>query len=201
MKTDSRRSGWIGTKHPVDCTVWVPAPRASGGRLPPKMTVSTTLLQTDAKPSNIVFVQGDLFEDDAEVLVNPVNCRGVAGAGLAKQFRTRLPWSIHAYRAAFLRGEVQPGRVVLCRPPARSGEPMVTHLPTKRDWRDDARLDDVEAGLQDLRRLLRELPVESVALPRLGCGLGRLAWSDVRVLIESILGDLDGVEVRVYSNS
>lgn len=34
---------------------------------------------------------GDLFEADVEALVNPVNCVGVMGAGLAARFKERYP--------------------------------------------------------------------------------------------------------------
>ena len=33
-------------------------------------------------------VHGDIFQSNAQVLVNPVNCVGSMSAGLAKQFRT-----------------------------------------------------------------------------------------------------------------
>jgi len=36
----------------------------------------------------------------------------------------------------------------------------------------------------------RRRPLESIAIPALGCGLGRLAWADVRPLIVEALADL-----------
>ena len=35
----------------------------------------------------IVLMRGDLLKDEARALVNPVNCVGVMGAGLAFKFR------------------------------------------------------------------------------------------------------------------
>ncbi len=34
---------------------------------------------------------GDMFASGADALVNPVNCVGTAGAGLAKEFKWRYP--------------------------------------------------------------------------------------------------------------
>jgi O-acetyl-ADP-ribose deacetylase (regulator of RNase III) len=34
---------------------------------------------------------GDLFNSKADALINPVNCVGVMGKGLAKEFRLRFP--------------------------------------------------------------------------------------------------------------
>ena len=39
----------------------------------------------------IRFIRGDLFESGCQALVNPVNCVGVMGKGLALQFRHRSP--------------------------------------------------------------------------------------------------------------
>ena len=58
----------------------------------------------------IRFVQGDLFASRCEALVNPVNCVGVMGKGLALQFRRRFPANFEAYRESCTRREVRPGR-------------------------------------------------------------------------------------------
>lgn len=56
----------------------------------------------------------------------------------------------------------------------------------------------MESRHHDLRRVLRAEGIRSVALPKLGCGLGGLEWKEVRPLIDTILGDMDDVEVVVY---
>ena len=48
----------------------------------------------------IHFTHGDIFAQPAEAIVNPVNCVGVAGAGLALQFKRRHPDAFLAYRRA-----------------------------------------------------------------------------------------------------
>ena len=53
-------------------------------------------------------------------------------------------------------------------------------------------------GLDDLRHVIEELEISSIALPPLGCGHGGLDWDDVRSLIEERLGDLD-VVVHLYA--
>ena len=46
----------------------------------------------------------------------------------------------------------------------------IINFPTKDHWRSRSRLGDIDAGLADLRAVIVELAVESVALPPLGCG-------------------------------
>ena len=45
----------------------------------------------------LVEIQGDLFTSNAEVLVNGVNCRGLAGAGIALAFRSKYPGAYDKY--------------------------------------------------------------------------------------------------------
>jgi O-acetyl-ADP-ribose deacetylase (regulator of RNase III) len=59
-------------------------------------------------------------------------------------------------------------------------------------------LDDIRAGLADLRQVVLGHRIASIAIPPLGCGNGGLHWEDVRPLIVGELGDLAGVRVLVY---
>ena len=43
-----------------------------------------------------------IFESGAEALVCPVNCVGVMGAGLAKEFKERFPEITHSYNYSCL---------------------------------------------------------------------------------------------------
>ncbi|MFP8903662.1 macro domain-containing protein [Streptomyces atacamensis] len=137
---------------------------------------------------------GDLLNDDAQALVNPVNTVGVMGKGLALQFKRAFPEVFDAYAKACAAGEVRPGRVF----PVSPGEGRwVLNFPTKRHWRGKSRLHDIETGLDDLVRLAGELELTSIAVPPLGCGHGGLPWAQVRSLITGKLGGLPA-EVRLY---
>ena len=43
------------------------------------------------------FMTGDIFDSPAHTLVNPVNCVGVMGAGLALEFKKRFPQEFKNY--------------------------------------------------------------------------------------------------------
>lgn len=140
----------------------------------------------------------DLFASRADVLVDPVDCTGAQGAGLALAFTRRFPVECSIFRADARRGAVTPGRVLLV---TAAGPQSVLFFPTKRHWRDGARLDDIEAGLAEMERILaRDRWVRSVALPGLGCGLGRLRWADVEPLVMASARRMSrrGVAVEVY---
>lgn len=147
---------------------------------------------------SILIRRGDLFDDPAEALVNPVNAVGVMGAGLAKEFRARFPANYRAYLRACKSGHVAPGRMFVYDYGAGRSPRYIINFPTKRHWKDPSRMADIESGLAGLRRTLAERAIASVALPALGAGLGGLDWPGVRRRIEDSLGGLDGVAVTAY---
>ena len=145
----------------------------------------------------IHFIQGDLFASGCEALVNPVNCVGVMGKGLALQFKRRFPANFVAYREACARRSVRPGRCFVF--DAGAGRPrFVVNFPTKRHWREPSRLEDIAAGLDDLAAVLRRHAIGSVAIPPLGCGLGGLPWPRVRSLLLDRLARSERVSVVIH---
>jgi O-acetyl-ADP-ribose deacetylase (regulator of RNase III) len=146
----------------------------------------------------IIESEGDLLQADAEALVNPVNSVGTSGKGLALAFQRAFPDNDMAYRLMCSLGNVQPGQMFVTET-GRTGNPrLIINFPTKRHWRSQSRLDDIEAGLQDLVEVLRARRIGSVAVPALGCGLGGLAWDDVRPRIVAALDPLPDVRVLLY---
>ena len=147
--------------------------------------------------ANITFRHGDIFASGAHALVNPVNCVGVMGAGLAKQFRDRHPAMFADYQAQCRAGLYQPGmpRIWRC-----DGQPLIVNFPTKGHWRDPSQLQWIRAGLAILADLLRVDDIGSIAVPPLGCGLGGLRWPDVRALIVEHLSGLS-TQVLVYGSA
>ena len=142
----------------------------------------------------IRFTHGDIFAQPAEAIVNPVNCVGVAGAGLALQFRRRHPDAFQAYRRACAEHRLRPGRIFLF-DTGRATPRWIAHFPTKRHWRDPSAIGDIEAGLRGLAATLAGHGIRSVAIPPLGCGLGGLDWRAVRPLVTACLADMPGTVI------
>ena len=126
-------------------------------------------------------VEGDILDAEVDALVNPVNCVGVMGAGLAKRFKDAYPTNYLIYRDACRNGLVTPGRVLSWKHPVK--DLRIFNFPTKLDWRDPSQPEYIERGLASLVFTVEELDIRSIAIPQLGCGLGGLDWSDVRPMI------------------
>jgi O-acetyl-ADP-ribose deacetylase (regulator of RNase III) len=146
----------------------------------------------------IRFARGNLLEAEVEAVVNTVNTVGVMGKGIALMFKEAHPENFRLYAAACKRGEVRVGRMFVTERGSLSGPRWIINFPTKKDWRGKTRIEWIDEGLEDLRRVVRELGIRSLAVPPLGCGQGGLDWRDVRPRIEKALADLDGVDVVVY---
>jgi O-acetyl-ADP-ribose deacetylase (regulator of RNase III) len=141
---------------------------------------------------------GDILAADAEALVNPVNCVGVMGAGLALQFKRAFPQNFAAYETACAAGQLQPGTMLVHATGALSGPRWIVNFPTKRHWREVSRLEDVEAGLLALADEVKRRGIRSIAVPALGCGLGGLKWEDVRPRIEGAFATQPEVRVLLF---
>jgi O-acetyl-ADP-ribose deacetylase (regulator of RNase III) len=143
----------------------------------------------------IQYTSGDLFASTAESIVNPTNARGVMGAGLAKEFARRYPELKQKYRkwCEDYNEETASWPIGMAYPyfvggPGKTLQ-MIYCIPTKDDWRDPSKLEYVEKGLESLRSLAEFHEITSIAMPALGCGLGKLSFKDVQQKIEQTFAD------------
>lgn len=146
----------------------------------------------------IELTQGDILRADADAIVNTVNCVGFMGRGIAAQFKRAYPENFRVYEAACKRGEVQPGRMLVYELAGSPSPRFIINFPTKRHWKANSRIDDIEVGLKALIGEVRSRKIRSIAVPPLGCGLGGLDWAEVRPLIETAFVELPDVRVFVY---
>lgn len=133
----------------------------------------------------LIVTDTSIFESPAQVLVNPVNCVGKMGKGLAKAFKEHYPDYDAHYQATCEQGQLDYGHLHVYATTNEHGKVRwLISFPTKYHWRDKSELCHIEAGLIRLRRVLEtHLKPHSVSIPPLGCGEGGLAWSDVKALI------------------
>ena len=150
------------------------------------------------RPCRDRFTQGNLLEAPVDAVVNAVNTVGVMGKGIALMFKERFPENYKAYAAACKVGEVVVGRMFVTAGVELTGPRWIINFPTKQDWRRPSRLEWLVAGLEDLKEVIREKGIRSIALPALGCGNGGLDWRVVRPVVEMSLAELVDVEVVVY---
>jgi len=134
----------------------------------------------------IEYSTGDIFSINIEALVNPVNCVGIMGKGLALEFKKRYPQNFAWYYKICSDNRLTPGKVLTTYVGLDTVD-YIINFPTKRHWRDSSTIECISTGLDALLLEIKKLHIKSIALPALGCGNGKLLWSDVKPLMEARL--------------
>jgi len=139
---------------------------------------------------------GDILKARSMAVVNPVNCQGVMGRGLAALFKKKYPDMYSAYVSAFYKGKLKIGSVFAY---VRKGVPKyIINVPTKDHWNKPSEFEYVQKGLDALVVFVKQHKIKSLAVPLLGCGLGGLDKKVVYRMMEKTLGELNNVDVTIY---
>ena len=145
----------------------------------------------------IEYKSGDLLIEDVEAIVNAVNCVGVMGKGIALQFKNAFPDNFKAYALACKNKEVMPGKMFVYATNQLTNPRYIINFPTKRHWKGNSKIEDIESGLVALVDIIEKYHIKSIAIPPLGSGLGGLEWNIVKHLIENSLKSID-IKVVIF---
>lgn len=153
---------------------------------------------------------GNIFESNAQTLVNTINLVGVMGKGIALEFKNKYPEMYKDYVARCSRHEIKLGKPYLYRvkkseqdmfcneEQGQKGPEYVLNFPTKDHWRSVSKLADIIAGLEYLLKHYKEWGITSLAVPPLGCGHGQLEWRVVGTTLYRYLNRLD-IPIELYA--
>jgi len=162
--------------------------------------------------SNLFLAEGDLFFSHMQTLTVSVNIVGVMGKGLASRAKHQFPRVYVYYQDLCHNGKLKMGRPQLYKrelpleheladvPETLSNynsQKWFLLFPTKRHWKEQADIKGIEEGLQWLAGNYKKEGIKSLAIPALGCGLGKLDWRDVGPLMCRYLKTFD-VSVAIY---
>lgn len=127
---------------------------------------------------------GNIFDSTADWLVNPVNCAGAMGKGLAFKFRERYPSMYAYYKDECLKRNIKVGKVNFWNNKSFVA-PGIILFPTKQHWSNPSKLEWIDSGLEYLNESILGgfAENESIAVPAIGCGYGGLDIADVKPLI------------------
>lgn len=136
-------------------------------------------------------IQGDLFTRTDCALCHCISSDFALGAGIAKKFaqmgvkkqlRDSFPceWQGRGY----------------CLITETNGV-VVGNLVTKQRYFHKPTLETLRQALENFREQAIERGLRKIAMPKIGCGLDKLQWEDVREIIQDVLKDTD-LEIFVY---
>lgn len=144
----------------------------------------------------MIFIEekGDLFDlKDTHLLVHCISRDCALGAGIASSFRRHfpeMPNDLFRYMQVNDNAINRKCLIYMNR---------VANLITKDRYFNKPTYDSLRASLIELREIIIRKQYTKIAMPRIGCGLDRLSWKKVKLIIEEELGILDiEVVVRIY---
>lgn len=161
---------------------------------------------------NISLIAGDMFFSNRQTLTISVNLQGIMGKGLASRAKYQFPDVYVAYQDACRSDRITEIKPYLYKREGSLDEELADFgadlttsnavkwfllFATKRKWRENSRLEDIEGGLDWVQRNFKEQGIQSLAMPALGCGLGGLDWKDVGPLMCKYLHGI-GIDVAIY---
>lgn len=120
------------------------------------------------------------------------------GAGIALEFKLRLPDMFDRYVELCRRRLIDIGKLWLYKPPLSAGEQRwVLNIPTKRHWKRPSTISYLEAGLEKFLRTYQEQSITSIAFPLLGATNGGLSEDDSLSVMKDHLVHC-GIPVEIY---
>lgn len=135
-----------------------------------------------------------LFESNADVIVNTVNCVGVMGIGIAKTCKEMFPEMFLEYKKLCDNNQMKIGKLWFY----DKSSPKILCFPTKLHWKNPSQYKYIESGLKDFVKIYEELNINNIAFPMLGCGHGGLNKDIVKNIIFEYLDKLD-IDVELYT--
>eukprot|EP00736_Rhodelphis_marinus_P004285 Rmarinus@m.22221 len=162
------------------------------------ITIYTPLLRSEERQvkttqGSFVEKEGDLFaatEPDADVALAHCISRDVRmGKGIAKTFKDKYSGvqELHGQNPKI-------GDTLFLRRKQR----WIYYMVTKAKYSDKPEYADFVSALRSLRRRCEADGVSKLAMPRIGCGLDGLEWSEVRSHIKDVFRGAD-IDITVYT--
>ncbi len=146
----------------------------------------------------IAFKVGNILESDAEALVNTVNTVGVMGKGIALAFKKTFPIVFEEYEKSIVNKSIEIGKVQLVKTGTIKPS-YVINFPTKQHWRQPSKMEYIQKGMAALVETIKLNQIKSIAIPPLGCGNGKLNWSEVKPLMIQYLQEISNdMEITIF---
>lgn len=169
--------------------------------------------------------EANIFDSDADVLVNSVNVKGIMGAGIAREFAKRFPDMFKDYRRACKKGEIavegifnleisgkekklSVKQIWAWRPHiwiSPGQKFLILNFPSKIYWDTTSDYKIIEEGLKWILGNIENLSsmlgrrIKKIAMPQIGAGFGKLDSGKVISLVKKYFDSSDIiVEVFIY---
>ena len=147
----------------------------------------------------IIYKKGNLVEAAEDAIAHGCNAQGVMRSGVAKAIRETFPLAYDAYNA--LHKHNNSGLSLGVAQYVQTKNKYIVNCITQefygRDGKQYVDYDAIRSCMKDMNQSFLSAQVESVALPKIGSGLGGGDWDIIAKIIEEEFVDIQPV---VYEN-
>jgi O-acetyl-ADP-ribose deacetylase (regulator of RNase III) len=134
---------------------------------------------------------GNLFDYENDyALAHCISADFALGAGIAKYFQARYGTRDELRQTCFPHVWNGHGYCLL------TNNDHVFNLVTKNRYFEKPTLNTMREALIHMRIIAEERGIHKIAMPRIGCGLDRLQWQDVKDILMEVYGGSD-LDIRV----
>lgn len=137
---------------------------------------------------------GDIFQSSAGAIGHGVNTRGLMGAGIARQFRQKYPDMYQAYYESCADGSLRPGGVFPWKAPGR----VIMNIASQQEPGASASYDMLISGVKIALEWCDTYGIETLALPRIGSGIGGLDEAVVEGILIA-LAEKSPVDIELWT--
>lgn len=161
----------------------------------------------------IEMVSGNIFGSNADILVNPINTKAISGKGLAHEFAIKYPANQNHIKEECSKGQFKGGDIIVYLLDNDIDPFGIINVCTKEDWRNPSKIEYVQKGIANIVDYLEFLQqykskvldeknlksLKTIAIPKLGSGLGGLKWKEVKpIIINSLESSTNDLTALIY---
>ena len=140
-------------------------------------------------------VNGDLFLCDTKyAFAHCISFDCKMGAGIANEFVKRYKNLKPEVSKTILDNHLIFRPMVIT---YKDSKKIIFNLITKRKYYEKPTYTSLYRALLELKDLCKKLDIKHLAMPKIGCGLDRLKWPEVKESIEDVFKDQD-IEIKIF---
>lgn len=149
------------------------------------------------------YINGDVFNTNAPVILHQVNCRGVMGSGIAAQVKERYP-SVYTEYSNYVRMHNTKELFGECLIVPVDNNKYICNLFGQTNYGTDKNkrytsYDALDMALYKLKKWCVENHIKTIALPRLmGCDRGGGTWAIVSAIVFACFQDTE-ICIEIWS--
>lgn len=158
----------------------------------------------------IKYVKGDIFQADVSAILYPVDMTLENEMGIIQEFKNNFPDNYSAYKQYISYSKLELGNIFITSEKNKN----IFNAYIKECENSATYLGIIEKAMRNLKnvipehnnilkslgeyRMVKDPQILSIAIPAEGFKSDGVVWEDVKSVIESMLGDLEDIDVLIY---